>query len=163
MKSVTCYRQSYTITIPVFLSFNTLGTTNHYTIKEGGTGYSNTGGYGGQDMNYAFQHNLTAHCGKREKKKKKKTQSKPGNTQKASKWPDREEEEKEEQEEEVVQLKVRQELQVNLPVSVSPQHVQTHSWDTDRLTVTVTIPVQLASRLCHLEMLRQSLRDGGEM
>lgn len=55
---------------------------------------------------------------------KRTTQSKPGNTQKASKWPDRQEEE---EEEEVVRLKVRQELQVNLPVSVSPQHVQTHS------------------------------------
>jgi len=48
------------------------------------------------------------------------------------------------------------------------QHAHTHTMtlhthtetDTDRFTLTVTVPVQLAGRLCHLEMLRQSLQEG---
>lgn len=46
------------------------------------------------------------------------------------------------------------------------RRVQTHghSWstDTDRFALTVTVPVPLAARLCHLEMLKQSLQEGRE-
>ena len=67
--------------------------------------------------------------------------------------------------------RVRLELQVlrwrgNLLVDVFPtgtdtRTVQTQpSTDTDRFTVTVTVPVRLSGRLCHLEMLRQSLQEG---
>lgn len=40
------------------------------------------------------------------------------------------------------------------------RHTHGPGTDTDRLALTVTVPVRLAARLCHLEMLKQSLQGG---
>lgn len=138
-------------------------------IKKSHTGYSNTGSYSGQDMTRhtnITQSSSTTGWSKNKHSQINRTQTKPGNIQRATTRGAGQR-----RGGEGCAGRVRLELQVlrwrgNLLVDVSPtgtdtRTVQTQpSTDTDRFTVTVTVPVQLSGRLCHLEMLRQSLQEG---
>lgn len=130
---------------------------DHCTVSDrrSHTGYSNTSCYSGQDM--AIYTNITQRSKKQIKwaQPNQKIATKEGEAQGGGVQPSR--------------GRCSLNLQVNLLVDASPTRTDTHGqqrhgWgtDTDRFTVTVTVPVQLAGWLCHLEMLRQGLQEGWE-